>query len=340
MSIQTDAYQLCKTVWSSPSRDEVRDLISGINAPRDGIGADTDRSHFGYIARQLRAQVLGYLVVDRDRAKLQELPFAGEVPPLSVQEQRLLASVHKQIVQFNSQCLAPLTTQLPKCAIAVDPYNQFPYVIPPDIAEADILTPDATDMMASSFQEHPAIALALESAGPFADGMTEQSYAQQVVRLTDELLRAGVSSAPEDLALVVATQSQDSPSRLMARHLAALICARASLATLDQLIHQAILSDRLSLLNEDSIIEIRYRTKHLCGTGISVTYQPGELVGIEDLLTLLLIKCAPYSILTAHLCQVEAVHVEVSRDFGHTVQVELREIDHNLNPFGPLLDHL
>jgi len=340
MSMQTDAYQLCKTVWSSSPRDQLRDLISAINTPRDGLGSQSDRSHLGYIARQLGAQLLGYLVVDRDRAKLEEATFTGDIPQLSPQERRLLESTHRQILRLNSQCVEGLTKRLPKCATAVDPYTRFHYVLPDDTPKTQIFAPEAAHMIAASFREHPAVLLALETAEPFYEGITEGSYAEQVFKLTDGLLRAGVSRAPQGLGLLVTMESKDSPNRVVARHLGALICVRASIATLDQLIYQAILSNRLPILNDANMIEIRYRTKHLCGTGISVIYQPDEQAGIEDLLTLFLIRCPPYGIPATQLCQVETLHVEASLDFGETVEVGLREIDHNLNPFGPLLDHL
>jgi len=343
VSIRADAYQLCKTVWNSQSRDKIRDLIQSLNRiriPEAGVRTETDLSpSFGYIARKQDAQVLGYLMVDQERARLEKGPFPHPISPLRDQERQLLASAHNQFIQLNEQCVAPLTAELPKCTKAIDPYSQFPYIVPPDVSEGDVLAPEAIQSMATSFHQHPAINMALRSMEPVVDSLTEDKYMKAVLKLNDSFLKAGALDAPK-FTEITFTHSQDSPERIIACRLAALICVRASLATLDQLIYQAILSKKLPVLNEDNIVRIREHTSHLAGGGLSIIYQPNEQAGITDLGYLVLVKCMSLKIPIDQLCRVEGINFKFSQDFGETVQVELREIDENLNPFGPLLDHI
>ena len=340
MSIRADAYQLCKTVWNSPSRDKIRDLIRSLNRiPEAGIRTETDRSHFGYMARKQNAQVLGYLMVDQERARLEKGPFPHPISPLRDQERQLLASAHNQFIQLNEQCVAPLTAELPKCTKAIDPYSQFPHSAPPAVSEGDVLAPEAIQAMATSFHQHPAINTALRGIEPVVDSLTEDQYMEAVLKLNDSFLKAGVLDAPK-FTEITFTHSQDSPKRIIACRLVALICVRASLATLDQLIYQAILSNKLPVLNEDNIVRIREHTTHLAGGGLSIIYQPNEQAGITDLGYLVLVKCTSLKVPIDQLCRVERTNFKFSQDFGETVQVELREIDENLNPFGPLLDHI
>jgi len=245
MGIRADAYQLCKTAMNSSSREQVKDLVHKLNG-----------TYFGYVARKQNAQVLGYLMVDQERETLGKAPLPEPIPPLGDAERQLLNRVHMQIVHLNRQCAVRLTTVLHRCSRAVDPYNTLQYNAPVDTSQVDILTSEAINTMARSFHAHPAIAAVLKSPEPIVSKLTETQYTTSVLGFTDGLLREGVSHTPQDLTQIAFTEGHHSNHRLAARHLIALMCVRASIATLDQLVYQAILSNKLPVLTEDNIIEI------------------------------------------------------------------------------------
>lgn len=329
MNIRDDAYRLYTLVMKSPSREQVGDLIRRLNG-----------TEFGYIARNHHAQILGYLMVDQERDKLEEAPFNLNIQLLNDFERKLMSAVHMQIVQLNEQCTVPVRDRLHNCAMAIDPFNKFQYNAPLDTPACNILSQDAIDAMAKSFHRHPAIIAALDSCALITNKVTESHYVASVLKFTEILIREGVFNTPKELTDIAFTQSKESQYRLVARHLIALMCIRDSLAILDQLIYKAMVSDRLPVLTEDNIIDIEGPSHHHAGSGLSLIYQPDQLASFVEVFDLVIVKCSSLQAPIDLLYRVERVRMEYSRDSGQTLEVALREIDENLNPYGSLLDHI
>jgi hypothetical protein len=341
MSIKSSALRLCGYVRVSSERDRVRCLLLGIDRLPDEASGASDRSSFGYLARQLHVQILGYLVVNERSESLTPLMRLSQSPPLSDGERRELESVHAWIRRLNDMCLEPLTARLPECAKAVDPYSSYPYSMPADTVPARIVSEDAMAAVADAFHQHPAIRIAIEDLGSVVDNIQESTCHEVVRSWTESILRAGLAGPPRELDRLATLEPASSSRRLVARRVAALVCLRASIAVLDQLVYQTLVSDRLPLLNEDNIIVVKSRTSHLTGTGITLVYQPNERADVlADLLAVVLVRSRPARIPRAISCSLEAMRYEASEEYGETVEIGLREFDDNLNPFSPLIQHL
>ncbi len=310
MSIRADAYEVCKTIRDLPCCIQTRQIIHRLNA--------TD---FGYMARGLKAaQVLGYLILYQNRERFAEISILNHSIPMSKEEQQLLHVVHSQIVTLNTQCTAPLTSKLPGSAKAIDPYNKFQYASSLKDATMDARIIEAFDKMATSFQQHPAITIALNSPEPITN-IPESTFTEGILQMTDRILQKGALESPLDLFELIHTEKPDSVRRLTLRHLVALMSIRSSLATLDQLAYQAMLYGRLAVLNEDNIIDIRGPVGHISSRGLSIAYQPDEKTGFFQLGNLVLVKWNSSRPVIDWLCQVEKTHLEFSRDFGQTVEL-------------------
>lgn len=328
MSIKSDAYSLCKTAWKSPLRDRIRTLIATLN-----------QGQIGYLGRHQYVQALGYLMADKKRAEL-EKTGSLRIEPMGSNEVVLLSSLHKQLVLLNEKCVGAISPKIQQCIKAIDPYNRFNFQMPSDISGQDILDKDAVAVIAGSFSKHPAMDIAATSMSAATQHMTEDQYIQAVLNFDMNLMKAGVFKVPEDLAAVIYSQSKDSPSRMLVRQIAALTCIRASLSTLDQLVYQAVLNDKLPLLGDNNIIEIGNLSNNLVGRGLSVIYQPGQEAQFVSVWDLALVRVPSLHMASAQLWRVEAVHLEYSQDFGTSSEVKLREIDDNLNPYRALLQHM
>lgn len=341
MSVKSSALRLCGYVRASSDRDRVRCLLLGIDRLPDEDSGAIDRSSFGYLARQLQVQLLGYLVVNERSESLTPLMRLSQTPPLSDGERRELEGVHAWIRRLNSMCLEPLMARLPECAKAVDPYGSYSYSMPVDTVPATIVSEDAMAAVADAFHQHPAVGIATQGLGSVVDNIQESTYHEAVLSMTEHILKAGVAGAPVELDRLAHLEPPGSSRRLVARRVAAVVCLRASMAVLDQLVYQSLVSDRLPLLNEDNIIVVKSRTSHLTGTGISLLYQPNERAPVlADLLAVALVRCGPARIPGAILCRLEAMRYEASEEYGETVEIGLRELDDNLNPFCPLIEHM
>src|SRR4030042_4223169 len=66
-TIRDKTFGLCKSGRQNSSSPELRKIISSLNVIPSDTDVGEDRSHLGYLARNLGAQFLGYLVVDKKR---------------------------------------------------------------------------------------------------------------------------------------------------------------------------------------------------------------------------------------------------------------------------------
>jgi len=328
MSIRSDAYAMCKSVWTSPSRDQLKSVIKKLQG-----------SESGYLARRQHAQILGFLVIDQRKTDIEEKMQALHIVPLENEDRILLSGAHKNVVQLNTRCIAPLATELPECIEAVDPYRKFKYELP-EMSDGDILSEEALVKMASSFSGHPAIKVAIESAKSSVIKIPKGKYVEAVSIFYDALIKAGAYDAPNDVVSIMSGQSKDSPQRIIARHVSALACIKASLSVLDQLVYQAILSNKLPLLDQNNIIEIGQMSNNLVSNGLSLLYQPFEQPCMLNVYDVVLVKIETSGSPLGQLWRIEAIHFESSQEFGSSKELTLREVDENLNPFGHLLDHM
>lgn len=193
--------------------------------------------------------------------------------------------------------------------------------------------------MADSFHKHPAFAVLLRDSTSLRLELTAQQCAERVRNLVDDLVRAGVLSAPKGLSDVTRRFGQRSRERAFFRFFAALGCLRASLGTLDQMIYQAITHDKLLVLNEQNMIKLSARVSHLSGNGLRIMYQPGQQ-RLPEPPDIVLVKCSSLKPPVDAVCRIEGITVDDSVDLGETAQLDLREVDANLSPFGGLIDYL
>ncbi len=340
MSLLQNTYETCKRIWVSPYREKLRDTITNLSVVGlDEQGGPNDRSMFGYIARRQNAQFLGYLMVDQERVSLEQEPMLVRLPALQSEKRQLLAGAHMRIVHLNMDCISSLTTLIPNCAHGVNPYGAFNYKPAIDFNEIDIIDNRDMEVLAKSFQMHPAIQIAIEDANTFAQRFSERDYVESISKINGWIARAGVLKAPKQLDEAILGIPKTDPNRIILRHLIAQLCLRASLESLNQLIFQAVLNNKLSVISEDNIIEIQNAVRHLCGHGLSILIQPTAEFKLEPN-DLILVKLPDSRISHNMLCCVEEYTVSQSQEFGTTMRVDLREIDDNLNPYGGLLARL
>jgi hypothetical protein len=331
MSILTAAYQLCKSVKKAPARDDIANLILGLNL--------NERGTFGLYAREQYAQLVGYLLVDQERSAI-ETKRGRSVPPLADDERQLLTDVHRQIVELNRRCIAPLLESLPNCARAVDPYGELKYAGRAVSSGREILGTEVGNEIVAGFHQHPAMVAALETTEFLAHELSEDSYRSEVRILHHILMEGGPLKSRRQprryLRLILAKSVKG-----YIRHIGALVCVRDSLANLNQLLFQALLMDKLVIFDEDNTIDIGVQIAHSGGFGVGLVIQQVRGTILEDFMTdngaLVLLKGTMLKEPSNILCRIEKLFEQSSRDTGTVKQCELRLIDENMNSFAPLL---
>lgn len=325
MTIKRTAYDICKSVLNSSFRTSIKDMIDTL-----------DKGEGGYFARRQHIQTLGYLIVDNNREKITNDYNHILINPLTSDQLELLTLVHNQLAHLDRECISNLLQKLPNSAKAIDPYSRYDYVPPLVNKLVDIIDKESLRIMANTFSQHPGINKAIDSAS-FVQNLTPDQYKNEILRLNDIIVKSGVLNAPKWLTNIMTINA---PQRTILRHFTALTCIRESLLTLNQLIYQAILIDKLPTLDENNIINIEHINDNFISKGISVTSQSSIFFSVIETYDLVLIKCKSRGINSAKLCRVESIERSVSNDFGESVKLHIREVDDNLNPYGALLNYI
>lgn len=335
MSLRSDTYKLCKIVSGSKQRSKIKALIWDLNhATEDEIKTGQHRSSFGFAARQIRAQALGYLVVNRDKERI-----AKDYPPLrwttglTQEEVLLLAGTHQQLVALDQLCLNPLIEIHPQFLPAVDPYYRYGYQFPDVVPEVELFSQEEMDILSNSFRKHPAFKVISDSVEVAQKSLPDDQLIKAVNGLEIKLLQAGPLHTPKDLSYLAHIPEANAPERITFRFFSALLCLRASMDILNELIFQAILVDKLPVFNNDNVLNYESVTTHLGGTGIALLCLPDDL---DIDIGLVLIKDPTVNI-PVDLCRIEAIKVENSNELGDVGYVSVRLIDEYLNPYSNLL---
>jgi len=338
MNIRNAAYQLCKSVWRSPEREELKSLLFSLHHYPDANTSAIDRSHLGYTAREIGNQLLGYLIVDRDKDDIEQTHLPLKLsPPLDEAERRLIAGAHKEIVELNKLCVTPFTQIYPQYANTINPYNHFNYQIPEDFRKVSLFSEEALNLMVQTFHKHPAFITAIDNGRRIDQEMIENEIGQGVINIETAILKAGTMNAPQGLRNLVHSRPEGTQDRITFRFLSSLVCIRASLSILNDLIFQAVISKKLELISDDNVILLGSLTGHFCGRGISFICQADENINPFSL-GLALVKCS-FLDFPVDLCRKEKIRLQVSAELGEVVEVHLRIIDEDLNPYDNLLQN-
>lgn len=339
MSLRSSTFKSCKQVWTAPIRDDLQTLIRNLNQTSvEDRNTPRDRSHFGFMARQLFLQVLGYLLVDFKRNELESSPIPKLIPELSDEEKVLLHEGHRDIRTLNYLCLKPLEDQLPLAKASVDPYSPFPDLVPSDTKSNQLLSDEQMGHISEKFHALRSMKIALEGIQPLDNNITEQHYRKGVEPLYDKFLSSEDASDPIFQTLVV--EPPDSPKRLVTRHFLSLLCIRSSISILDQIIYQAILNDKLSSLNPDNVIALSSIIGTLSGIRFEMTVQadqdtfsiePGDIIHIDS---------SSLELPPVDFCYVLGLDVSLSKSLGDSITFTLLTIDEDLNMFSTLLKQL
>jgi hypothetical protein len=335
MTIKDAGYQLCRRVKESMLREQIATLLLSLNISKPGHGRGT----FGYYARSQRAQVMGYLIIDQQRDQLNaESPHRG-IPPLEDDERIFLASVQKQITDLNRRCIEPLTEALPDCARAVDPYNRFAYVEPPDIPSIDFISKDSTSELVSQFQEHPALSAVLKCVRDLDEALTPDHFLSDVLEMTESIMKLGPLEGPDNLYDYRRSKGDNRSVHTLL--MTALLCLRDSLSNLNQLLFQSIFTDKLIFLDQTNIIDLGPRISHSTSYGVTLVCQNIGRSMLDMILLnprfLLLLDGEVIGVPHNLLLRIENFRERTTSNSGRTVQLELRNIDDHLNSFPFLL---
>lgn len=332
MSIKEAAYMLSKAVMLMQGRDELKNLIHDLNYSIEG---KPDRSLYGYRARHLNSQLLGYLLIDQNREFLENGPHPERLPLIEKNEVALLSSFQTAFQNMNQALLASLELKDKRLIQDVlPPYIRFKGRYDLIIQEQPSITfeGDAFNLLQAEFQQHPSYSLLTEAQNYMADNSETQKILNSVLALEGTILSAD-EKVPEEISRVINLLAKDSQERGAFRFLTALMALRTSLSVLNQLVFQALLHNKLIVLNEDRILSFRGPSQDYIGMHLEIELVFDAYLMEASVNDLVLIHFEGQKYLGWILYE----WFQMS-EYGDTKRYYLRVLDDNLNPFGTLLN--
>lgn len=341
MTILKIAYELCKTIIKSPLRNEVSEMMNEIkNFQIIEVGEKLDKFEMGKAIRNQSAekahiQFYGYLVANSKRKEIEKEQNCL-VPELAKEHFNLLTRLHKEFMLMDEIVINLLPSNL-NHRRTLNPYSMYGNVVIKDESfKSSIFTDDQLDRLKSSFRKHKGfqeigkipVSVYSELNKISIEKIEEANYV-----FTDRIYKAGVMNYPDDMFEAIRDAKRGN-SIIPVKYMFSLMCIRESLHTLNQLIYQAFLQDKLPVYNEDNLISIE-SSSHLVGKGYSLKSQLEYSPKSRDLVHVI----NPYDTEPIpKLCQIESASISFANEFGSHGDLKLRVIDEELNPFQGILD--
>lgn len=307
----------CKALIASPIRTDAQRILR----------SQEHNGGFGYLARGVHGQFLGYLLID---AAQETVPT--EFAHLTPDEAELLGKLHSDWLSLNRRCMLPIVERRPEFEDALNPYNRFQQVRNPPADPGGLISRDNADLIASIFPSHPAMNTILNTAVRIGD---RQAYAQQTEEMISSLMKSGTFEAPNWTRALVSYGPND-VRRETLRQLIAIVALRQSLAVMNQLLFQAVTQDKLSALTTNNVFGLGQHSCHFAGDGVELLYQPNDEASILEPNEVVKVALKDVAHIDA-LGWVDHVNMNHNVDEGTRITVAMRLLGHDLNPFGPLL---
>lgn len=330
MSIKQECYKLSKEIWNLNYREDIKSIIHSMNfIPKDNTEEQRQYSNYAYIAKQQKAQFMGYLIVDYKKELLSKEPtftFDG------LQEQTLiLIKKCNYILQYiNTKCIEDIVSRHPNLKKALTIYSLFDY---PEyhydineLIDENKLTP-----LISVFKDSNIIKNIFNLNPYEISKIPEDVFLSVSLELRERIIRSGVNNIPEDFHEIIMSSNPTTPI-ILARIFLAVLSAREMINNILNMLYQAFLSDKLVVFNENNIINIDNYTKTLLSSGLIILSQPTEADFHTSVTDLVLCNIPQFDIKN-DLFLVEGTQFSFSQENGHTKKYSLRMLDDNLNPY-------
>jgi hypothetical protein len=334
------AYLLSRKVEAMPGRPVLKDILHRLTFQKSG---DSPGLHsVGYFGRQNRAQLYGYLVTDQEHKRYAERTMPVRVHPLPDEVRAPLRKAHEEIQTLNRACVNPILQRKPEWEKLLDPYGfHIPLNKVEDITDqpALILAPDAISDMAASFSSHFSFPV-LSDIGQVPD---TDYLEHEVTRLESELDYWGAMTSPPYIEAFKRRLAPGMPVRNAFRIAEAIVCLRASLMVLDQMLFQKLKDDKLPSLSDQEIFAVPLVSHHDTGSGMTVIFQPVGWSHLYDGGELIWIKAIEnHTIPDQNLYLIsgisKAAMLSAFSEDGAMGHCQLRPVDQNLCPFKIMWD--
>ena len=330
-NILANAFLLTKDIENDTIRNCIRDSFNSIHKD------DKFNSTLGYHGRHLYKQFLGYLFVNGNRGKLiseMQLPIP-EMPDGILCE---FEKGHSFINTVNNYCLNPLVELIPNSYKVINPYWEMGRGLK-NSSENIKIKYASFDRLVQSFQLDKPYKILRNRLRyiPKIKEMKEEDVYKAVYSLLERIKKFGLKHYPEDFVALSFSINQKNPESMLAAILFCLIHIFSSLKSIDQILFQSFISDKLTCLDEDNVFNIISMQSNI----ISDIIEVGTVETIPFPGDVIIVKL-PHSVIPYkdNFCLIENIELKFSQDYGNETIVGMRCINNSASYYGNLLKNI
>jgi hypothetical protein len=275
-------------------------------------------------------------VIEQARSQFAAMIFAEQTPPLAPAHRQLLEHVYRDMLSLDLDCLSSLT-RWPLLVRAALPYAAYGANSETTGEGNFVPSGSARTSLADQFTLHPALPIIIETAIQLGDRLETADPPPAVVHLQHQIEQTPPGQVRGATAAFLAGLMKPGSSEwTLLRHLLALVCMRASLSVLNQLVYQRARDDKLVFLDGRNLSAFSEASDAFSPRRYEASMQPQreneDRVQLGDLV-LLDVRGE------RQLCRSENLTWNVDAA-GYDVQLRLRPVGEDLNPYPRLLAQL
>ena len=340
-------FDLCKRLSTHPESERIRKTIHDMMVFSEFDGNDSKSikrpSHgdLAHIGLDQRVQFLGYLLADESVEDINaNSPF--HVTHLATEERLIIEEAYKTIRLFIDLCIDEIKGKYPKASMLLDPYCQYNQ---PKVADGVIsfLNEDDFQGCIETFKNGKIYKQIINNSTlQIIEGFDKNTIKQieylQNKQFSDDLKSA--SKETIDFFRKIDTVSKIDTADILMAYTIYCRALRRSLEIAAQMIFEAIMGEKMTIMNVDNIIDL---TDHHS----DIVYEK-YVVLIQDVLfrsigkrtgSLALLVCDPTD--EYHIKEfgvIVALTVSFQNEYGSTSKVTIVTVDDELNEIHTLTD--
>jgi len=329
MSVIDATFNLCKEMKKLQIFDQARKLLKELRESNPG---GRDRSFFGQTAEQGHIQFLGYLLLDESKDKINQKLNALEIENLQPEEKLLILKCHLFIHNLNNKCIELFKPNNKILDICLNPYFRYPYSLPKrniDKEFHDVYL--QVDKLLAEIKQIKDYHRIFNYPYKVFTKSPRTVFAEATATFEDRINESGVHASPPDFYELERNSDKNSHEYKLNQLFNSMVSFRGILRNIDQLIYQNIRYEKLYVLNEDCIIDVKNTSNHLTGRGQTILSQPSEGFSMSLPGQIVLVNYGNKK----KFCVVHKYSFSFNHETGMLEEFGLRELDSNLSMYYP-----
>ncbi|MDM8569715.1 hypothetical protein QUF50_09440 [Thiotrichales bacterium HSG1] len=258
---------------------------------------------------------------------------------ISIDELKLFEMAHMFISEISSRCLKAIREECLPSIMSIHPYFNYEYNLKNSFSGFNF-EEDVVKNLVNSFKSHKAVSTIRESlkiVPKIKNDISEKELSDIIETTIQQIYRSGIFNPPNEIRQLRIVSDNNSSQYHISKICFAITSLKSSLLTLNQILYQAFLYDKLLSFNEENVFSVGSRKTHCIGSVLEVSTQPlQEEVFFLDSESLIYLNI-PNGGLYKGLASIESINNNlINQECGPNFTYELRIVNDDLSFFPNL----